>query len=356
MMTIDAGGRRVRITAALALAVVIADCARGPGTHMVVLLSRVWLIGMQGQIAPFPYRVANGYMEGVQGWTPPLPSPDGRWITFGNDAEDYDVHLLDVHQIRERRITWLGRRPAIGYTFAATRVAGWSANSRQIFLSVTPGEVDSDEGQYNVPKTAYGFYIYDLASGRVSPVALPKAFDFAVWLPDGRFLGTVPGSTPCENKLVAFSPGSMRGTAVGPQFTNAVQVKASADYRWVVGVFGIKGCGDSEMDEIAKIDLRTGRATALVPPASWAVNQRPELSPDGQHVSYIHQRRMLKGVPQESLFVDSRSIYACPGSIDYQRVGSRRIALACVTSSYPLKGKVVTLDASTGKTLASRSL
>lgn len=329
----------------------------GPKARMVVLLNMVWQVGPQGQIAPFQCRVAKGYREGLQGWTPPLPSPDGRWITFGDDARDYDVHLLDARTLQERRITWFGRRPRLGYTFVAARAVGWSANSREILLSVTPGEIDPDEGQQKILGAAYGFYIYDLPSGRVGRVPLPRRFQFAAWLPDGRLLGALPGPTPCDDKLLVFGVSSTLGTPVGA-LPGPIQIRTSAAGRWAIGGFLIGGCrhGESPKAEIAKVDLRTGSATVLVPPAPWTENQWPDLSPDGQHFSYTGRRGMVRGVPHECLFVGGRQIYSCPGRIDYQWVGSERIALACVKSPTPLAAELLTLDARTGRRLYRYSL
>lgn len=355
-MNIDSSRRSVLLAVIFALALIASGCGRGPRTKMVVLLNRVWQVQAQGQIAPVHYRVAKNHDDGVQSWPPPLPSPDGRWITFGNAAEDFDVHLLDVYTLRGRRITWLGQPPRLGYSFAVAQAAGWSANSRRILISVTPGEVDSDEGQYDIPKITYGFYIYDLTSNRVSFVALPKQFDFVAWLPDGRLLGLVPGPSPCESKLVTFSVRDGRESQIGPPLVNAGQMKASPDYQWVFGVLGIGECKDSQDQEIAKINLRTGKATVLIPSAPWAANQWPALSPDRQHFSYMHQSGLVNGVPQMSLFVDNRRIYFCPGLMDYQWAGNRHIALACIKSQRPLAGDVMTLDVNTGKTLFRRGL
>lgn len=349
-------GMLIRIATALGLIYLSAGCGRGSRSWLVLLVNQVWDVDSQGQIVPFHYEFPKAISGSLQGSTLPLPSPDGRWIAFGDFGGDYEAHLLDTSTLHQDCITRLGLAPRINTVEVQVMIAGWSYDSRHLLLFVAPGEDTSEEGDLKIPAACYGFRDYDVASRKLTGVALPKEFQFVAWLPDNRLLGLVPGPSPCENKFVAFSTRNGRENQIGPLLVNASQMKTSADCQSVLGVFGVGKCEDSQKQEIAKIDLQTGKATVLVPAAPWAENQRPALSPNGQRFSYIHRSGLVSGVPQESLFVNNRQIYFCPGQMDYQWAGNRHIALACLKSQRPFVGDVVTLDVNTGKTLFHRGL
>lgn len=338
------------------LAFFAGGCGHQRQAHLVVLYRGVWRVGARGEIAPFPLGFPKGRFESLQGITDPLPSPDGQWVAFGDFGGDYDAHLLDARTLRQHRITRLGARPTISSVFVAVLLDGWSPDSRRLLLYVAPGEDTSEEGNLEIPAACYGFRYYDVASRKLTGMALPKEFQFVAWLPDDRLLGLVPGPSPCESKLVTFSVGDGRESQIGPPLVNPSQMKASADYQWALGTLGIGACKDPQNQEIAKINLRTGKATVLVPPAPWAENRWPALSPDGARLSYVRQRSVMYGNPQESLFVDGRKIYFCPGWMEYQWAGNRHITVACLKSQRPLDGDVLTLDVTTGKTLFRRGL
>lgn len=346
----------IQITIALGLVCLCVGCRREKRPWLVLLVNQVWDVDSQGQIVPFHYEFPKAISGSLQGSTLPLPSPDGRWIAFGDFGGDYDAHLLDTSTLHQDRITRLGLAPRINTVEVQVMIAGWSYYSRHLLLFVAPGEDTSEEGDLKIPAACYGFRDYDIASRKLIGMSLPKEFQFVAWLPDGRLLGLVPGPSPCESKLVTFSVRDGRESQIGPPLVNAGQMKASPDYQWVFGVLGIGECKDSQDQEIAKINLRTGKATVLIPSAPWAANQWPALSPDRQHFSYMHQSGLVNGVPQMSLFVDNRRIYFCPGLMDYQWAGNRHIALACIKSQRPLAGDVMTLDVNTGKTLFRRGL
>lgn len=338
-----------RESLAVALAMVFTTLARADYRIIVlgqvvsqVLQYRVWQVNSRGQIAPFPYEFPSGYDATLLGSTVPLPSPDGRWIAFGRD---YDIHLLDVSSRRERQITTLGQPPRKGYTFADVLLDAWSPDSRQFLFAVNAGETTSEWGELSVPDAPYGFYIYDLATETSRMIALPKTFQFAAWLQDGRFLGTMsrPGP-PCEvDRLVQVRPGDTQGVAMRAPAGSVSRAQVSADGKCLTAVF-VRGCKDPHRAEIARIDLATMSVTQVVPLHSWTGNEFPAPSPNAQHISYKRMIRMVKGIPQESLIVDQRPLYSCPGVIDYKWLDEQSIAVACQDS-------VLVLDVKTGHTL-----
>ncbi len=318
--------------------------------QLVVLARRVWEVSPRGSIAPFPLLYPPGYDSEVQGATVPLPSPDGRWIAFGDFGDDYDIHLLDVGLDRERRITRFGRPPGRGHTWVAALIDGWSADSRMLLVYVTHGETIAEEGMGAVPKAPYGFYVYDPATSTTKPLTLPKEFEFIAWLRDGRFVGVLPGRLPRDDKLVILRPGEARETRIRGVFSSSAQV--STDGKWLVGLHTengrIPGKGTAQ---IVKVNLATMAVTPLVNLTSWSGNERPALSPDDKHVAYKRekQKHPLYYTPQESLFVDGRLIYSCPGPIDFKWVNDRMIAVACQES-------VLVLNSATGKILSRHQL
>jgi hypothetical protein len=312
--------------------------ASGGDEHLIALRHRVWQIGLQGQIAPFPYEFPGCCDETLSGSTAPSPSPDGRWIAFGRD---FNIHLLNVSSRQEHQITWFGQQPRRGYTYAEVLIGAWSSDSRQIVLVVAPGETATEWGELLVPDAPYGFYVYNCATGTAQPVALPKTFQLKAWLPDGRFLGVIPGRRPYEgDKLVMFRPGDAEGAAIRAPTGSPTHVQVSADGEWLIGLLA-GDAGQRGTTQIVKINLATMSVTPLVSLSSWTGNERPALSPRGEHISYLHTTGMVKGIPQQTLIVDQRPLYACHAPIDYRWVGGRTIAVAC-------QDQVLLLDAVAG--------
>jgi len=164
---------------------------------------RVWRVGSKG-VEPLPFD------ENILGRTMPVPSPNGRWIAFVNPVEDYDIHLLDVCTLHERRITRFGQAPRRGYTWVEAEAEGWSPHSGRLLLKVAPGGTESEGGDLAVPEAPYGIYVYDPATSTTKPLTLPKEFEFIAWLRDGRFVGVLPGRLPRDDKLVILRPGEAR--------------------------------------------------------------------------------------------------------------------------------------------------
>ena len=326
--------------------------------RIVVLLGKVWSVSPEGQIESFPYKFPAGSFGGVFGSTEPLPSPNSRWIVFSRDLDctgypftecGNDLHLLEVESGRERRITSFGQPRGAQYASVDVLMTVWSTDSRQILFSVVPGETSGAAEEWGhdllVRKADYGFHIYDLATATIHSVTLPKDFQFQAWLPDGSFLGAISKAPPCAEKLLKFRFGDTQGADVGAPNGSLDQVKVSSDGKWIIGYMD-GGCQQPETAQLIKIDLSDMAATPVVPLAAWAENQWPDFSPDGDHISYVHQQDMVEGIYDESLIVDGRPVYACRGSMNYKWVDERSIAAAC-------ENEVVVLDVST-RTVLSR--
>ena len=314
------------------------------------LCYRLWKVGPHGQITPFRYDFPAPYEGGLLGSTAPSPSPDGRWIAFGQARGDHDLHLLDVRLGMERRITRLGQPARSGYTSADVLFDGWSPDSRAFLFTVVSGETSSEWGELQVPDAAYGSYIYNLADGTTRRVILPKGFEFVAWLSDGRFLGVIAAQRHQEpNRPVLLRPGDVQGTEVKTQAGYPEQVQASADGKWLTGLL-VGSAREHGTAQIVKINASTMAVLPLASLSSWTGNERPALSPpDGEHFSYTLQTRMVKGIPEDTLFVDGRLLRSCRGPIDYRWVDQRSIALAC-------QDEVLVLDSTSGKTMGRHSL
>lgn len=346
----------------VALASLRADCSRKPGVHLAVLLQRVrpvnaqipfllyrvWSVDAHGQVVPFPYAFPKSYIDSAHGSTVPVPSPDGRWIAFGDSGGDHDAHLLDVDSLRQHRITRLGKPATFRSVSIDVLLDGWSPDSRRLLLYVTHGEDASEEGELKVPAAGYGFYEYDVVSGKISAVSLPKAFEFVAWLRDGRFVGVIPGHLPHDDELVTLRPGDAQASPVGAVTGWPIQAQVSANGKWLVGLHADDGQLPGQgAARIVRVNLKTMAATPLVSLGSWSGNERPALSADGSRLAYRRDRRRVGRGPQESLFVNGKQMYACPGMIDFRWVGRRMIALAC-------QDRVAILDADTGIVLSRR--
>ncbi len=334
----------------LALGLIV-GCYGRSHNRLILLQHKLWQVSSQGRITAFPYSFPSGYDDELAGSTLPLPSPDGRWIAFGQFGADYDLHLLDVRSGRERRITRLGQPPRDGYVWVSVLLDGWSPDSRQILFAVAPGETGASEsGELAVPQACYGFYIYDLATGRAHAVELPRDFQFAAWLRDGRFLGVIPAQRPQEDeRLVMLRPGDTQGLTVTAKEGTPHHVRVSADRKWLIGL--VVGSGEQRATaRIVKINVSAMSVVPLASLSSWTGNEGPALSPpDGEHFSYALETRMVRGIPEETLFVDGGLLYSCHGPIDYGWVDERSIAVTC-------QDQVLVLNSTSGKTMGRYSL
>jgi hypothetical protein len=258
------------------------------------------------------------------------------------------VHLLDVRSGRDHRVTWFGQPPRRGYTWAVTLLDGWSPDSGQLLLAVVPGETTSEEGELKVPPANYGFYIFDVSNGRAHQIILPTGFQFLDWLPDGRFLGVVPGQRAEEaEKAVLIRWGSAQGREVKAAGGHLSQVRSSPDGRWLIGLLVLAG-GQRGKAEIVKINVATSSSVRLASLTSSTGNEQPALSPpDGKHFSYKRETRTVQRAPEDTLVVDGRALYSCHGPVDYRWVGDRSIALTCENQIFvldPISGRVLGLN------------
>jgi len=303
------------------------------GGRLLRLGGKVWRVNPQGKIEPFRYTFATTGDRGVAdfGTTFPLPSPDGRWIVFGRDT---NLHVLNVDTGRQRQLTKYGRPYAWPYTSVEVLISAWSPDSRRILFAVVSGETDcpAEDCEHDrlVRPAPYGFYTYDLKTGKTLHIPVPKGFRFSAWLPDGRFLGrvTTVNMKPCEERLAIFSPGKRQGIAVGASIGSPGQIDVSSDGRWAVGYFGV-GCGEPEKAQLVKIDLQRRSATLVMPPAPWAENQQPYFSPAADHVAYVHQDPVDQGVPDTYLMIDGERLTSCHGYINYEWADERSIGVSC---------------------------
>ncbi len=330
---------------------VIAPAAVRPPDYRLIVLARVvpqglrygvWKVDTRGRIAPFPYEFPVAYDASVLGSTVPMPSPDCRWIAYGRD---YDLHILDVQLRQDRQITRFGRPPGKSHTYADVLLNAWSADSRQVLFTVAPGETTSESGELLVPEAPYGSYIYTLSTAATKAVALPKGFQVTGWMPDSRLLGIVPGLKAQEReRVVILGPDDHRGAFVKTPKGALGHVTASTDGKWLIGL--LVGSGTQlTTAQIVKVRVSTSSVVPLVSLKSWSGNERPSLSPDGNHVAYKLANRFLAGVPAETLFVNRRSLCVCPGPIDYQWITDRSLAVAC-------QNEVSVVESVTGKRIS----
>ncbi len=327
----------------LAVAVVLglaSACSPARKPSIVALSHRVFRVSSSGRIRPFPYTFPRASESSVQGSTEPLPSPDGRWIAFGDPTGDYDAHLLDVTTLRQHRITWFGRAPRKGYTYAVVQIAGWSPDSRQLLLAVVPGYFMPSEQGDRHPQASYGTYIYNVENGTIRRLPVPAAgLDLVGWAPDGRIFANVFARPIWQDgRFMVLGPNGDDGKQVGVPL---VQPRLSLDGRWLVGF--VRGAGPGAA-RIVKVDSATMATTPLVTLDSWPLNSCATLSPDDRMVAYKLEKphKGLYYSAKEDLFVGDRKIYACAGRIDYVWVDNREIALTC-------QSEALVVDSSSGK-------
>lgn len=315
--------------------------------RLLQLIDKVWRIGPQGQVRPFSYSFPNGSL-GMSGFgsTQPLPSPDGRWIVFGRDS---NLYLLSVASGQEHKITEYGRPYTQRYASVEVLATAWSFDSSRLLFSVVNGETDCadcDRDDFVIRPAPYGFYSLDLRTESIQHLCLPEGFEFAAWLADGGLLGfvTLPETKPCQEILQIFLPGEKQGMPVGAPVGSLDQIDVTADGKWAVGYWD-GGCDRPEAGQLIKIDLQEKSATPITPVFLWAENQWPKLSPNAMHIAYVHTDRMVQGNLEESLILDGSRLSSCNGSIQYEWVNERMIAMAC-------QDKVVILDVLTRQPVA----
>jgi hypothetical protein len=239
----------------------------------------------------------------------------------------------------------MGRRPQKNYTYAEVLISAWSSDSREILLAVEPGETTSEWGELLVPEAPYGYYIFNRETRTIHPVLLPRTLQLRAWLPDGRFLGIVPGQRPHEDgELVILRRDDAKGIPIRDSTGTLQQVQASTDGKWLIGLL-VSNDERHRTVQIVKINLATMFVTPVLSLSSWTGNERPGLSPSNDLVSYVRETPMVKGIPPETLIVDQRPLYECRATIEYRWVSERDIAVAC-------QDEVLLLDAASGTPLS----
>jgi hypothetical protein len=264
----------------------------------------------------------------------PVISPDQRWIAF---SKSHDLWIYDVASGEQYQATHLGQPETSKLLSVDVLSLGWSADSRQFLLQVTPGLELCDEcpEQHQPAAAQYGFYIYAPAGKLATPVRLPEKFEFRAWLPDGRFLGIVGRETACVNGSISNcgTLAIVQEGAAEPQVIEGfnglhADLSISPDGKLAVTSDPDNGDDREGQSQIVRIDLAGGRAHWLTPVGERGEYQSPKFSPDGKHVAWLWFARQPSA--RSLMVVDGNSIFSC-GEIgfDFHWLDSQRVGVEC---------------------------
>jgi Tol biopolymer transport system component len=263
-------------------------------------------------------RVLRAAGNGVHDLFPRAWSPDGRQllVEFVKTDNTRDMMLVDIADGSAKLLKAVGKDPS-------------------------PGGVFSPDGRYVAWATREGLSLFDLRSGKESPLIPDRAnHEVLGWAPDGKhILFSSERSGSADAWLIAVAGGKALGEPVFVKkdwgsrpmgFTRTGSFFYAADNN----VFSV---------QIAELDPASGNLVSPPQPAFRRGNVRsPNWSPDGRFIAAVDALKPMRAVIIRSMET---------GEERELRVGERTIAGARIGLRWTPDGKAVVVPESEYKNL-----
>ncbi|MCI0695315.1 hypothetical protein L0337_25315 [candidate division KSB1 bacterium] len=202
----------------------------------------------------------------------------------------YNLWLRELSNGESRQITSVGRREDGEFAAVMVLIMGWSMNNQQILYHVLHSEPHCDDcnrPDLKVRPVAYGFYIYDLKSGKHHPIQLPA--EYRGWMNDKELL--LKNYDAGVSTLLRFSPLDKRSSVIATLSGDIHPGAITSDGNWLAAVLHTWSEGRSQ-GRIIKMDLRSGTVINVTPIGSFAEYQFPTFSPNGRLLAYIRMKML----------------------------------------------------------------
>ena len=283
----------------------------------------IYRISPQGRISRFELPENDEMLLSIMGSTRPQVSPDQRWIAF---TKENDLWLYNTRTQKMRRATHAGRPYTEKLASVLVLVVNWSADSTRVLLNVVAGDTEcvdcDDRDDWKPRKSAYGYFAYNVSTGRLSRIALSEGFSVWDWRADGRMVGSREFSEDPSPVMVV--PGAKPQAVHGLEGRSVLGLSISRDGSWAVAA-----TSEYKNSHIVRVDLKTGEAVALTPEGAWGEYGAALISPADKHISWIHRTGAVNAGAKEVL-IDGKTVFTCASELlVYDWLDEQRIAVNC---------------------------
>jgi hypothetical protein len=277
--------------------------------------------------------------EIASGTSDPVVSPDQKWIAFTKDG---NVFLEKPDKKSVIQVNQDGT-PSTKTQFAVNSlIVGFAPDSKQLIFTVAPGKADCPDCPSHQQKkrpAAYGFYLYTIATKRISPFALPGSIRVNEILDLDRIFITRVGNYGDEMGILNLKP---KESFVSLQKACAQAASCSLSKKGAIA-----DCTAIEKGQARIVECDNTLATerAITDPGHCITEfQMPQRSPAGQHLAYIQLLGECKS-NRHALWIDQKSAFECEALTAYTWVDESRLITRC-------RGELKLIDLS-GKKLQS---
>lgn len=285
-----------------------------------------------------PWGLREGNMEGS---TEPTLSPDGKKLAY---LKANNLWVKDLSSGKPLQLTTVGFEKDPKYLPVHPLISGWSQDGSKLLYYLQHMEAGEeaegdgpDEGfAREVKQLDYGYYFYDQASGKTTPLGLEDA-PFVGWDHDGEMVFQPTGTN--TTTLLFLDPDLAQREFVvnSPRITDAGQFFMSTSKNEAVGLVG----DFAKWNKVVRVDLRDASTEDLTPQKGWGEVNWPSLSPSGKHLAWVRSGGYL--------VVDGKEL---PGLKDlslYRWVDEEK--LVAITIPAPGKQELLVIQALDGKVL-----
>jgi hypothetical protein len=278
----------------------------------------VFAVADSGRVERLPFRFARHRYGCVgEGDSGPILSPDRRHVAF---VRDRDLLLLDLRTNSQRTVTSVPNGPSVRGG-SQPYITQWSSDGRRLLYCIGSS---GPHASFAGPR-AEGFYVFEVATGLSTPIALPS--EFVCWLPSGEFVLSLwrpseAGESGVNGELALYRFNA--ADSIGPvRLTPPCNGHLAYCYTQVVAnsagsrLAMVYWPSPDSLNRIVECDLATG--TLLPVPALGSCDdcQRPSYSPSGEHLAVLDYplrgKRNRATDEDTTVLVDGRAIATCHG-------------------------------------------
>jgi hypothetical protein len=311
------------------------DAAAG---QLVYFYPNVYRISAENRITTVSLPQNRDMTLSMAGSTIPVVSPDQRWIAF---IKENDLWMYNTQTQAMRRVTRVGRPYTETLASVLVLMVVWSADSTRVLINVTAGDTEcvdcNDRGDWKKRKADYGHFVYDVRSGALHKIVLPKDFDLWDWRADGRLLGA--SITGEDQGPVMVTPGGKPQPVPGLEGRGVNGLRISRDGSWAVAIISEYG-----RSYPVRVNLRTGALVMLTDEGRFAEYQDLTISPGEEHVSWVHRTGPVNAGTKQ-IVVDGQPGFTCASELlIHDWLDERRMIVNC-------GGKLQVVDGGTGRQL-----
>ncbi len=274
-------------------------------------------------------------------------SPTQQFIAYVFQG---DIWLYNVTKKATSRVTHVGKPYTKQFASVNAWIKRWSTDGNNILYSISAGETEDPEGYEPDRKerqAEYGVFTFNLQTGRNAQVPFPdRSGDAPAWLANGDFIFIEKG------RFARYDPTTKKTKVLSPTFSglNGWQVDVSCDETQMV--FTVDSSGRMKNSALVRLDIASGKSTALTQDGGWTEFQFPKFSPSGKRISYLHRiGTSATRFPLMELVVDGKAINSFEGNWRYDWLDESTLVLKTARSG---EFEVAILNADAGVVIVKK--